>query len=182
MTTPRRPPPPPRPSSLEAPSPGSPPPPSGHPGRGGVASAGDHAGRSPVFWVGLVVGWAIIGFGIHGFLSQAHETAPHATVWWILGSAVVHDALVAPVVTTIGLVLAVALPRWAHGPVATGVAASGIVVAFSYPLLRHFGRRADNPSILPLDYPRNVAVVLALIWVVVGLAAAVRWRGERRGA
>ena len=81
-------------------------------------------------------------------------------MWWIVGTAVAHDAIVAPVVTLVGLALAALLPRWARGPVATAVAASGVVVVFSYPLLRHFGRRADNPSILPLDYPRNVAIVL----------------------
>ena len=66
--------------------------------------------------------------------------------------------------TLIGLGLVAPLPRWARGPVTAAVAASGVVLVFSYPLLRHFGRRADNPSILPLDYPRNVAVVLAVIW------------------
>jgi hypothetical protein len=137
---------------------------------------------SPVFWAGLVLGWAIMAYGIWGFLSHAHETAPHRTVWWILGSAVAHDALVAPVVTVVGLLIAACLPRWARGPVAAGVAASGIVLAFSYPLLRHFGRRADNPSILPLDYPRNVAVVLSVIWVVAVGALVVRRRTERRGA
>ncbi len=128
----------------------------------------------------MVLGWSIMGFGIWGFLANAHATNPHRTVWWILGSAVAHDALVAPVATLVGLAIAACLPRWARGPVAAAVAASGIVLAFSYPLLRHFGRRADNPSILPLDYPRNVAVVLAGIWLVAAGVLVRRLSAGRR--
>ncbi len=118
-----------------------------------------------------------MAFGIWGFIDDASATHPHRTVWWILGSAVAHDALVAPVVTLVGLALAALLPRGVRGPVAAGVAATGVVLAFSYPLLRHFGRRADNPSLLPLDYARNVALVLMVVWVVV---AAVVVRRARR--
>ncbi len=134
---------------------------------------------SPIFWVGLVAGWGVMAYGIWGFLADHRSTVPARTVWWIAGTAVAHDAIVAPVATLIGLGLAALLPRWARGPVAAAVAASGVVLVFSYPLLRHFGRRADNPSILPLDYPRNVAVVLALIWLTAA-AALVRRRRQAR--
>ena len=138
------------------------------------ASARPTPDRGPAFWAGLTVGWAIMAFGIWGFVDHASATHPHRTVWWILGSAVAHDALVAPVVTLVGLALAALLPRGVRGPVAVGVAATGVVLAFSYPLLRHFGRRADNPSLLPLDYPRNVTLVLVLVWVVVAAVVVVR--------
>ena len=43
------------------------------------------------------------------------------------------------------------------------------------------GRRADNPSILPLDYGRNLLVVLGLIALVTALIMiALRLRGNRR--
>jgi hypothetical protein len=149
-----------------------------HPGQiDSPAEAGHHYGAS--FWIGLLVGWSILGYGLWGFWGHAAATHPHRTVWWILGSAVAHDAVVAPVVTIIGLLLIRFLPRGVNGPVAGGVAASGVVLAFSYPLLRHFGRRADNPSILPLDYPRNVALLLVAIWTVVSVVLLVR-RGRRR--
>jgi hypothetical protein len=142
----------------------------------------DENRTSPVFWIGLVVGWGVMAYGIWGFLRDHRNTVPARTVWWIAGSAVAHDAIVAPVATLVGLGLAALLPRWARGPIAAAVAASGVVLLFSYPLLRHFGRRADNPSILPLDYPRNVAVVLAVIWAAAAIGLVVRFRqSHRRG-
>jgi len=135
---------------------------------------------SSVFWIGLVVGWGVMAYGIWGFLDAHRSTVPARTVWWIGGTAVAHDAIVAPVVTIVGLGLAALLPRWARGPVATAVAASGVVLLFSYPLLRHFGRRGDNSSILPLDYPRNVAVVLAVIWAAAAVGLVIRFRQSHR--
>ena len=110
-------------------------------------------------------GLVIIGFGIHGFLSQAHDRPPGCGVFFEVWACCVDDVLVALWAGYYdwGWRSPSPCPVGAAVPAATGVAASGIVVAFSYPLLRHFGRRADNPSILPLDYPRNVAVVPALI-------------------
>ena len=145
-------------------------------------TTGSERQTSPVFWAALVVGWAAMGYGVWGFLHDHRSTVPARTVWWIVGTAVAHDAIVAPLVTLVGLGLAALLPRWARGPVATAVAASGVVVLFSYPLLRHFGRRADNPSILPLDYPRNVALVLGVIWVAAAVGLVIRYRGSRRRA
>ncbi|WP_432927361.1 hypothetical protein ACQPZZ_38745 [Microbispora sp. CA-135349] len=43
------------------------------------------------------------------------------------------------------------------------------------------GRRADNPSLLPLDYGRNLLVVLGLIALVAALTViALRLRESRR--
>lgn len=140
----------------------------------------DQHQTSSVFWVGLILGWGVMAYGIWGFLSDHRATVPARTVWWIAGTAVAHDAIVAPVATLVGLGLAALLPRWARGPVAAAVAASGVVMVFSYPLLRHFGRRADNPSILPLDYPRNVAIVLSVIWAAAAIAVVIRFRQSHR--
>ena len=151
----------------------------GHPDRGPMTADGEHR-TSSVFWAGLVLGWGVMAYGVWGFLHDHRSTVPARTVWWIAGTAVAHDAVVAPVVTLVGLGLAALLPRWARGPVAAAVAASGVVLVFSYPLLRHFGRRADNPSILPLDYPRHVAVVLAVVWAVAGVGLVIRFRRSHR--
>ena len=115
-----------------------------------------------------MVGWAVIGYAVVGMLEQRLADGPPAKLaTWVLGGLIVHDALLAPFVTVVGLVLAWLLPRWLRGPVAGAAALSGLVLLFSYPLLRAFGRRPSNTSILPLDYSRNVAFVLAFIWLTV---------------
>ena len=85
-----------------------------------------------------------------------------------------HDALLAPLVTVVGLALAWLLPAWLRGPVAAALALSGLVLLFSYPLLRAFGRRPSNPTILPHDYTHNVLFVLAAIWSVALAVVLVR--------
>ncbi len=132
------------------------------------------------FWLGLAAGWSVMAYGAWGFVS--HVSQPRRTAWWVVGTAFAHDALFAPAVALIGVALVAVLPRWARGPIGGGLAASAVVVAFSYPLLRHFGRRADNPSILPLDYPRNVAIVVGVIWVVALVALARSFRRRDRHA
>jgi hypothetical protein len=126
------------------------------------------------FWIGLVVGWSVMAYGVWGFIG--HVGRPVDTARWIVGTLLVHDALVAPAAAGVGLVVAAVVPQRGRGPIAAGLAATGVVLAFSYPLLRGFGRRADNPSILPLDYTRNVVLVVTGVWVV----AALSWLARRR--
>jgi len=144
------------------------------------SSPGERHGVS--FWAGVVVGWSVIGYGIWGYL--VHVGRPVETARWLIGTLLVHDALIAPLAVIVGLALAAVLPRSARGPVTAGLAATAVVLAFSYPLLRAFGRRADNPSILPLDYPRDVALVCGIVWATVALRLlydVVRHRTERGG-
>ena len=93
------------------------------------------------------------------------------------GSAIVHDGLIAPFVTVVGIVLGPVLPARLRGPVRGAAALSLLVTIFAIPLVRSFGRHAGNSSTLPLDYARNLAVVLVLVWVAA--AAVVAWRTVR---
>jgi hypothetical protein len=135
----------------------------------------------PLFWTGLVVGWSVIGFAIVGISNSVWlKDRPAKLAVWVLGGLVVHDAIVASTVTAVGLVLTRLLPRSARGPITGAVALSGLVVPFSYPLWRGFGRRQSNTSILPLDYGRNVAIVVALIWLTTTTIVVGRLvRGDR---
>ena len=126
--------------------------------------------RGAGFWIGLALGWSVIGYGTWGFAT--HVGQPLDTGRWVVGTLLVHDLLIAPLAVLAGLVLTAVVPRHSRGPAAAGVAATAVVLIFSYPLLRAFGRRADNRSILPLDYPRNVAIVCTIIWATVLLRLA----------
>jgi hypothetical protein len=129
----------------------------------------------PLFWVGLVVGWGVIGYGVYGVLNDVWlRDVPFELAVWVFGSLVLHDALFAPMVLGTVALLAWLLPRPVRGPVAGALALTGLVVLFAYPLLRAFGRRAVNPSILPDDYGQNVLVVLAVIWSITAVVIVAR--------
>jgi hypothetical protein len=133
------------------------------------------------FWIGIAVGWTVIGFGTVGALNSVWlRDRPGDLVRWLLGGLVLHDAVLVPLVTVAGLLVAKLAPRWLRGPIDVALVLSGLVLLFAYPLLRAFGRRESNPSILPLDYGRNVAIVLLLIWLGAAALAAVKLVERRR--
>jgi len=130
----------------------------------------DAARRSgAVFWVALVVGWAIIGYGVRGVLMDAGSVRPFQWATWIVAADVVHDLVVAPLVCGIGVVLARLVPGRGRAPLQAGFIASGVVLAFAWIPWRGYGRRPDDPSALPLDYTTATLTVLAMVWALVGL-------------
>ncbi|MFI1769999.1 hypothetical protein ACH41H_49770 [Streptomyces sp. NPDC020800] len=87
---------------------------------------------------------------------------------WLGGAVVLHDALIAPLVLLVGLVL---VRSGVRGPVRGALLVAGALTAVALPVLLRPGPRA-NSTVLPLDYPRNwlltmvgVATVTALLVV-----------------
>lgn len=126
-------------------------------------SAGD-APSGPVFWTMLVVGWAIMAFGIRGLILQPGSTNPETVGPWFVGSALAHDFLLAPVVFLAGAGVARAVPARVRPFVQAGLIISGMVVAVALPQLIGLGGQPGNDSALPHDYRAGLAMVLAAIW------------------
>jgi hypothetical protein len=108
------------------------------------------------------VGAAGIGFGAWQVLAGT----PVAVGVWLAGGVIAHDAVLAPTVLALGWIVSRTLPRPAQGPVQVGALVAGSVALMSAPLwLRPLLGPVSraNPSANPLDYPRNLALVLAVI-------------------
>jgi hypothetical protein len=146
----------------------------------GVESEEDLA-RGWLFWSSLVIGVGIMAVAVVGMLDNVWlQDRPLVVARWVIATALVHDLVLAPMVTVAALVVARFLhPPW-RGPVSAALVLSALLVGFSYPLLRGFGRRESNPSILPLDYQRNVVVLLVTVWVVAAVVVGVRIVRDRR--
>ena len=139
--------------------------------------------RRATFWIGLAIGWTLIAYGVRGVFVDANATQPAQLFAWVLGAAVVHDALIAPVVLLVSWLLSRVLNRSVANAVKVGLATSAVFVVFSWALVRGYGRRRTLPSALPLDYGRNLLVTIAAIWIAVGIYLAARWlRLARRRA
>jgi hypothetical protein len=106
-----------------------------------------------------------------------------ATLPWLLGGVVAHDAVLAPLVVLTGVIAAVRLPGWARSAAAAALVVLGTVTLAALPALGRFGARPDNPTLLDRPYAAGWAVLAALVFVVAGIAAlATRRRGgEHRG-
>lgn len=124
----------------------------------------------------LAGGLLVVAYGVVGLLMNAHRTQPDQWVRWFVGSLVAHDLVLAPLVFGSGAVVVRSVPaRW-RAAVQAALIASGVVVVASWPFLRGYGRRADNPSVLPNDYAAGLAAVLAIVWVATLIGISLRRR------
>jgi hypothetical protein len=129
-----------------------------------------------MFAAGLVIGGAFIAFGIYSLLRK--PVVPRDFLVWFGGGIVVHDLVAAPAVFVLGWALRRVLPRWALAPVQAGLIASALLIVFTLPAygVQH---NPGNLSRLPNEYLRNLAGILALVWVAV-LGGLVHARRNRR--
>lgn len=123
-----------------------------------------------------VVGAVFIGWGFYGLFTTALHPRPVPWLTFFLGANVLTDLVVAPVVIVVGLLLARVVRPRIRPYVVSGLVISGVVLLVGVPLVRGYGRRSDNPSILPLDYTRGLLITLAAVWAAVTLLAIVRER------
>jgi hypothetical protein len=128
---------------------------------------------------GVVTGVALASVGVVSLLRESTDTHPGSVVRWVIGLALVHDLVLVPIVLAVG----VGLRRWAPKAwVAAALLVSGVVTLVAWPFVRGYGRLANNPSILPRNYGRGLAIVLALTWLVaLGGALAFRFTGKQNG-
>jgi hypothetical protein len=133
------------------------------------------------WWTGLAVGGAVGLFGLAGLLADAAKAMPLVWLRWLVGLLLVHDLVLAPLVQVAGRRLRDRAPEAWRWPLQLGLVTSGVLVLASVPLLAGVGRRAQpgNASVLPGDYPRALAGVLAVVWLAV-LALGVVARRRRR--
>ncbi len=131
-----------------------------------------------LFWAGAAAGWVIIGIGVVGLLADSARTRPLDAGRFVVGAAVVHDLLVAPLVVVLGLLVNRVAPRRWRPVVQGALIVSGAVALFSVPIVRGYGRVSTNPSILPGNYTAGLATVLGAVWATAALVLAVRRRGR----
>lgn len=126
-----------------------------------------------------VAGVAAVLFGLRGLLTGGPATDWPVTATWLLAGVLVHDLVVVPVVAGVGWLLARWLPEGVRPVVRGGLVVAATVTVVALPVLNAPGD-PRNPSLMPLDYPRNLAVVLGVVGAVtVVLAVHRRWRAGR---
>ncbi len=131
-----------------------------------------------VFWMSAAAGWLVIGFGLRGILQHSLDTRPANLARFVVGGALLHDLVVAPLVIVVGVLVARAVRGRARAVVQAALAISGILALFSYPLVRAYGRAINNPTSLPHNYTANLLVVLGVVWAVAAVIVLTRLRSS----
>ena len=138
----------------------------------------------PLFWLSAAIGWAVIAYGLRGLLHHHVDTRPGNLAKFVVGGALAHDLVFAPLVLAAGLAVAAVFRGRLRGSVQAALVISGCVALFSYPLVRDYARVIHNPSSLPHNYTANLALTLGFVWAAAlggaVAAAAVRARRRRR--
>jgi hypothetical protein len=121
--------------------------------------------------VGLALGLPIIGYGVRGAVVDADDTQPAQLAAWIVGSGVVDDLVLIPVVLGVGLVARRLVPATAWPAVRAGLIVTGALGLVAWVFVRGYGRDPSIPSLLNRNYAAGLAV--AVVWVVVAVWATV---------
>jgi len=106
-----------------------------------------------------------------------------ATVTWLVGGVLVHDALFAPLTIALWFVVSQLSGRRLPAAVVVGAVVLGTVTVVAVPVLGRFGARADNSTLLDRNYVLGWAMLATLTVLVVAAAVAAsrRGRGGDRG-
>lgn len=130
------------------------------------------------FWLAVVIGTAMMGWGVRGYLEAVDDGATRLDLArWLVGADLAHDLLVAPAVLAIAWLVHRLVPPWARPPVQAGLVVSATVLVLAWLPLHRTAEPVGNPTIQPLDYPTATLWALAIVWAIPGIVLARRgWR------
>jgi outer membrane biosynthesis protein TonB len=126
-------------------------------------------------------GVAMIGFGVWTLWVERMRIGQPASIGrWLVGGVIGHDAILAPAVF-----LACALAGRFTGPrvrraLALFLLAGGSLLIVGLPDALRSGDN-PNPTVTPLDYPRNLTIALGAVAVIAVLSAVPGGLRDRRG-
>jgi hypothetical protein len=131
-------------------------------------------------WLFLLPGLAAVVYGAHGLLTAGGRVPLGSWATWFIGSALLHDLVIAPVWIGLGWLAARYLPGPARPPVVLAAAVTGVLTLVALPFVLGFGADPLNSSFLPRAYGRNLLVVATVVWVVAAAWALLAVRRARR--
>lgn len=149
-------------------------------GRAELASLGGQArGAARWRWPLIAAGVAVMAYAVIG-AAVDRDVRPAGILLFLAAVLVAHDAVLLPVVIGLGILIGRYVPAGGRTAVRVAGFVTVTLAVVAVPLVLGLGRRADDPSALPLPYGRGFAAVLALVWAVALAAAAFSVSRRRR--
>jgi hypothetical protein len=138
---------------------------------------------TPTRWRYLLylVGAGMIFIGLKGIIHN--DRMYENPIYWaklFVGPAVAHDVIFVPIVSVGGFLLARFISPRYRPAIQVGLFASFILTLIAWPGLRQYSMVKDNASANPLNYAHGLLICLAVVWGVVAVFLAFRFRQARR--
>jgi len=131
----------------------------------------------PLAWATIVVGWVVMIVAVVGVTGDLERDELGSWSRWVVGSALVHDLVVLPLVLGAGWLLTRLAPVPWRVPLRTAAVVAAVVSLTVWPIAQRWGARDDNPSIMPLPVARNLALIVVALFACALVAGAVaQWR------
>ncbi len=126
------------------------------------------------------LGLAVMTYAVVGVVSDDGVNLP-GVVTFLAVVLLADDLVLMPLAIVVGFVVLRVVPAEAKVWVQIGLYVSVVLVAISLPFVIGAGVTADNPSRLPLNYHRGLAILLVAVWAALLVMALVaRWLRSRR--
>lgn len=131
----------------------------------------------------LVLGTVGVGGILYGavrILQTPASSKPLDLLEWLVAALVLHDGILAPVVTVFGLLMARVVPGRARAYIQGGLVAGALVTTFTLVEVYRQGRAKPGMALLQQDYALHLVVVLAVIAVLTVVLYLTRVLRDRR--
>ena len=133
-----------------------------------------------------LLGAGAAAYGVVRLLDLGWDNT-RATVTWLVGGVVLHDAVLAPATLLVAFVALRLVHRTRLAPAVVALVILAPVTLLALPELGRFGARADNPTLLDRDYwlgwsvLATLVVVSALVGALLHVLVASRGQSVRGG-
>lgn len=124
-------------------------------------------------------GVGLMAYALFGAMTDP-ATEPLGQLTFLAAVVVAHDAVLVPLTIAVGVLIGRFLPVPARRPVRAAAICSLALTLLALPFVLGRGRRADDPSALPLDYGRGLLILLGIIWAAAITATIAGAIGRRR--
>src|SRR6476469_9549035 len=132
--------------------------------------------RDRVVWG--AAGLASIAFGAGGLLVDVPIGSLAGLAGWLVGAAIVHDAIVAPAVVALGVLVARIPPRL-RTYVQAALIVGAMIASIAVVLVVRRGSQPAVKAILRRDYVAGAGLLLAVVAVLAAAAYAVHVLRDR---
>jgi hypothetical protein len=129
-------------------------------------------------WLFVLSGLGAVLYGVYGLLTAGSRVPLASWLTWFVGSALLHDLVIAPIWIGLGWLAARVLPAAARPAIVVGAAVAGMLALVALPFVLGVGADPANPSFLPRAYGRNLLLVdvgvllAATLWATVATIRA----------